>query len=93
MDKQKPDLLYHYTNFVALEGILLKDGLRLHSYKDMNDKKELLHFVEMAEKSVIKRCKSEKKQEWIENVKIIFSQEKIKRKNDDVYLVYYIIDK
>ena len=47
MEKQRPDLLYHYTNFVALEGILLKDGLRLHSYKEMNDKKELFHFIEM----------------------------------------------
>ncbi len=74
---------------MALEGILFKDGLRLHSYKDMNDKKELFHFVEMAEKSVIKRCKSEKKQEWIENAKIIFSEEKIKRKNDEVYLASF----
>lgn len=89
MEKQRPDLLYHYTNFVALEGILLKDGLRLHSYKEMNDKKELLHFIEMAEKAVIKRCKLERKPYLIESVKKIFSQQKIKRKNDEVYLASF----
>lgn len=89
MEKQRPDLLYHYTNFVALEGILLKDGLRLHSYKEMNDKKELFHFIEMAEKAVIKRCKLEGKLYLIENSKKIFSQQKIKRKDDEVYLASF----
>ena len=45
-EKRNPPIIYHYTDFVALEGILFRDGIRLCRADDMNDKAEMRNFID-----------------------------------------------
>ncbi len=89
MSESEPKLLFHYTNFVALEGVLLGQGIRLCCANEMNDKSEMKHFIQMLEKAVLKRCEIESRQDLISTVKTIFNEEIDERKNDMVYLASF----
>lgn len=54
--EKEPELIYHYTNFVALEGILFGEGIRLCCSKEMNDSQEVEHFIKILEKAVLECC-------------------------------------
>lgn len=89
MLKSKPEILFHYTNFVALEGILLGKGIRLCCANEMNDKLEVMHFIQMLEMAVLKRCETENRKDLISSAKTIFNEERNERKNEVVYLVSF----
>ncbi len=88
MDKE-PELIYHYTNFVALEGILFGEGIRLCCSKEMNDSQEVEHFIKILEKAVLQRCEKIGRQDLSTIVEKNFSDQKEKRKNDVTYLVSF----
>ncbi len=89
MLENKPELLFHYTNFVALEGILFGEGIRLCCANEMNDKLEIKHFIQMLEMAVLKRCEIESRKDLVPEVKTIFNEERDERKNEVVYLVSF----
>lgn len=72
--------IWHYTNFVALNGILINGELRLCNTKGMNDKKEMLSFVSGIEAALI----HEYPQEEI-RIRQVFREQKKKRENENVY--------
>lgn len=45
----------HYTDFIAMRGILVDGEMRLNSLKRMNDKKEMDYFVEKLQYTVKKK--------------------------------------
>ena len=54
-----PEVLYHYTNFKGLEGILRSQTVWASHIQDMNDKSEYLHFAQLAIdklKGILSRC-------------------------------------
>ena len=89
MSENKPKLLFHYTNFVALEGILFGQGIRLCCANEMNDKSEMKYFIQRLEKAVSNRCKIEGRKDLVPIVKAVFKEETCKRKNELVYLVSF----
>jgi len=52
-------ILYHYTDFNALDGIIRGGELRLNNILNMNDRSEMRLFVNELSSSVIKKLKSE----------------------------------
>lgn len=85
---KEPELIYHYTNFVALEGILFGEGIRLCCSKEMNDSQEVEHFIKILEKAVLNRCEKKGGQESL-IAERIFCEQREKRKNDVTYLVSF----
>lgn len=85
--RYNPPIVYHYTDFVALEGILFQMGIRLCRADDMNDKAEMRNFIDLAEKSVIKRIGHDKV--TIAEIKDRFRKEHEKRKGDIAYLASF----
>ena len=47
--------LYHYTDFNALKGILVNKEFWLGNVLEMNDAKEMKHFMNLLEKAVIQK--------------------------------------
>jgi len=45
MDQQRRKILYHYTDFQALDGILRCAQLRVNNVLNMNDSTEMRHFM------------------------------------------------
>lgn len=45
MSLLKENILYHYTDFTALDGILSNSELRLNNVLNMNDASEMLLFI------------------------------------------------
>ena len=87
--EKEPELIYHYTNFVALEGILFGEGIRLCCSKEMNDSQEVEHFIKILEKAVLGRCEKTRQQDLCALVERTFCEQKEKRKNDVTYLVSF----
>ncbi len=87
MDNDYPQLLYHYTNYVALEGIL-KDGIiRLCAANNMNDSEEMIYFTRKLKKYVISKLRHEiQKKDVIDQFKKDYEIEIKKRKNEICYL-------
>ena len=52
-------ILYHYTDFNALDGIIRGGELRLNNILNMNDRSEMRLFVNELSSSVIHRLRSE----------------------------------
>lgn len=89
MSENNPDLLFHYTNFVALDGILFGDGIRLCCANEMNDRLEIKHFIQLLEMAVLKRCEIDNRKDLVSTTKTIFNEERDERKNEVVYLVSF----
>lgn len=87
--EKTPELLFHYTNFVALEGILFGEGIRLCCSSEMNDAKEIKHFIQMLESSTIKYCEISGRTELVPLVEKLFLEQKEKRKDEVVYLTSF----
>ena len=45
MDHQGRSILYHYTDFQAVDGILRQAQLRVNNVLRMNDSAEMRHFL------------------------------------------------
>lgn len=59
---KEKNLLYHYTGFLALEGIIGKGELWLCNIKAMNDTKEMLHYMSCLEEAVCEKLSSQQKE-------------------------------
>ena len=59
MDLNEPEILYHYTDFAALDGILAHAQLRLNNVLNMNDASEMNLFMHSICKSITDAFNSE----------------------------------
>lgn len=72
--------IWHYTNFTALNGILVDGELRLCNTKGMNDRHEMLSFISGIERALIQEYPME---EIV--IRQIFQEQRKKRENENVY--------
>lgn len=54
-------IIYHYTEYVALDGILKRGNIRLNNILNMNDATEMRFFINAIKELVVKRLISEGK--------------------------------
>ena len=73
MDGQR--LLYHYTDYQALDGIVGKAQLRLNNILNMNDAAEMRFFMGGLSTAVMDRLKKDGEYEKLDAVKLFFSEE------------------
>lgn len=60
--------LYHYTDFTALNGILVNNEIWLGNIFDMNDSREMIHFMDLLKLAVISKIhKSNEVEKLFEN--------------------------
>ena len=59
MDQQKRKILYHYTDFQAVDGILRCAQLRVNNVLNMNDSAEMRHFMNRLGAAVTDRLAQE----------------------------------
>ena len=83
---EKPKTIYHYTSLPALEGILLEGKLRLFRSDGMNDKAEMHNFINLLERSVLKRIRQKESQDI---VKQKFREERLKREREITYITSF----
>ncbi|MCI8996245.1 MAG: DUF2971 domain-containing protein [Lachnospiraceae bacterium] len=69
------DILYHYTDFQALDGILRCAQLRVNNVLNMNDAAEMRLFMTGLCDAVMKRLKKEGDQERGGKVRLLFQEE------------------
>ncbi|MCD8083678.1 MAG: DUF2971 domain-containing protein [Clostridiales bacterium] len=81
----KQNILYHYTDFSALDGILSNSELRLNNVLNMNDASEMLFFMNGLCGAVAEKFQAEGDLERAEWIKKVFSEEKEK---EFVYSAY-----
>ena len=72
------NVLYHYTDFQAMDGILRESELRLNNVLNMNDASEMRHFMKGLSDAVEARFRKEGKEEKAQQVREL-SQREIKR--------------
>ena len=72
--------LYHYTNYIALRGILENKELWLSNVRSMNDTSEMLHFMNCLKIAVKKECPG--KDDIIDN---LFENQINKLKTEQAY--------
>ena len=73
MKKQK--LLYHYTDYQALDGIVGKAQLRLNNLLNMNDAAEMRHFMGGLSTAVLNRLQKDGAYDTLKAVKVLFHEE------------------
>lgn len=73
MKKQK--LLYHYTDYQALDGIVGKAQLRLNNLLNMNDAAEMRHFMGGLSTAVLNRLQKDGAYDTLQAVKVLFHEE------------------
>ena len=69
------DILYHYTDFQALDGILRQAQLRLNNILNMNDAAEMRHFMSGLCNAIVKKLEADKDLEQVRNVRELFREE------------------
>ncbi|MCI8455110.1 MAG: DUF2971 domain-containing protein [Lachnospiraceae bacterium] len=69
------EILYHYTDFQALDGILRHTQLRVNNVLNMNDAAEMRHFMGGLCSAVVKRLHAEGKTEQAIQVQKLFDEE------------------
>lgn len=79
------NILYHYTDFAALDGILSNSELRLNNILNMNDASEMILFMNGLCKAVSGMFRENGDQERAEWTERIFSEEK---EQEFVYSAY-----
>lgn len=78
-------LLYHYTDFQALDGILHSAQLRVNNILNMNDAAEMRHFMGGLCRAAVKRLETEGEQSRVREVRELFREE---LKKDFSYSAY-----
>lgn len=73
--------LYHYTDFNALNGILVKKEIWLGNVLEMNDALEMMHFMQLLEDAVIQKTHAET------IVRELFQQQTKRLKEMPVYAI------
>ncbi len=72
---KKQHLLYHYTDYQALDGIVGKAQLRLNNLLNMNDAAEMRLFMGGLSSAVMERLQRDGAQEALKAVKKLFQEE------------------
>lgn len=72
-------VLYHYTDFVALDGILCRKELRLNNVLNMNDAAEMQHFMRGIFAAVQRRLAAEGQSEKAQKLQEMFESLRQKR--------------
>lgn len=68
-------ILYHYTDFQALDGILRCAQLRVNNVLNMNDSAEMRHFMNRLCRAIMDRLQQDGYPEQAKNLQSLFSQE------------------
>lgn len=69
------DILYHYTDYQALDGMLHQAQLRVNNVLNMNDAAEMRYFMEGLCSAVAKRLEDEGDFRGAEQVRALFEEE------------------
>lgn len=75
MDQLRRKILYHYTDFQALDGILRCAQLRVNNVLNMNDSAEMRHFMNRLCAAIVDRLRREGRPEQALQIQILFAQE------------------
>ena len=69
------DILYHYTDFQALDGILRCAQLRVNNVLRMNDSAEMRHFMTRLCTAVTEQLRREGAEDRAREIEALFDQE------------------
>lgn len=72
---REQQLLYHYTDYQALDGIVGKGQLRLNNLLNMNDAAEMRLFISGLCQAVVKRLLEDGKKDLADEVRELFEEE------------------
>lgn len=75
MDQSRRRILYHYTDFQALDGILRCAQLRVNNVLNMNDSAEMRHFMNRLCSAIVARLEAEGWEGQAAQVRALFAQE------------------
>ncbi len=75
MNSYDKTILYHYTDFQALDGIIRCAQLRVNNVLNMNDAAEMRHFMTGLCSAVVKKLEAEKDLTRAEKVRKLFREE------------------
>ncbi len=75
MDRYGGDILYHYTDFQAVDGILRQAQLRVNNVLRMNDSAEMRHFMDRLCDAVVKRLEEEGSADRAGEIRTLFREE------------------
>ena len=75
MDQQGRKILYHYTDFQAVDGILSQAQLRVNNVLRMNDSAEMRHFMNGLCTAVAQRLEEDGDRERAGQVRTLFREE------------------
>ncbi|WP_251317001.1 DUF2971 domain-containing protein [Flintibacter muris] len=75
MDREGRSILYHYTDFQAVDGILRQAQLRVNNVLRMNDSAEMRHFMNRLCTAVTERLEGEGERERAGQVQNLFREE------------------
>ncbi len=75
MDHLRRRILYHYTDFQALDGILRHAQLRVNNVLRMNDSAEMRHFMDRLCAAVSHRLEEEGRPDQAGRVRVLFREE------------------
>ena len=78
MESYTREILYHYTDFQALDGILRCAQLRVNNVLNMNDAAEMRFFMTGLCHAVVKRLEDEGDCECARKVRELFREEQEK---------------
>jgi len=78
MENYQRDILYHYTDFQALDGILRCAQLRVNNVLNMNDAAEMRFFMTGLCNAVVKRLEEDQDPERARKVRELFEEEQEK---------------
>ncbi|MCI8537513.1 MAG: DUF2971 domain-containing protein [Oscillospiraceae bacterium] len=75
MDQRKRTILYHYTDFQAVDGILRCAQLRVNNVLRMNDSAEMRHFMNRLCSAVVERLRQTGKPDRVPEIQALFREE------------------
>ena len=75
MDHQSRKILYHYTDFQAVDGILRQAQLRVNNVLRMNDSAEMRHFMDRLCAAVAQRLEADGDEKRAGQVRQLFREE------------------
>ncbi len=75
MDRYGGDILYHYTDFQAVDGILRQAQLRVNNVLRMNDSAEMRHFMDRLCDAVARRLEDDGDHERAGQIRTLFREE------------------
>ena len=75
MDQKRRKVLYHYTDFQALDGILRCAQLRVNNVLNMNDSAEMRHFMNRLSAAIVDRLRREGRPDQALQIEALFARE------------------